>query len=162
MRLIEQIEYNDNIHFLFIGKGVAINLLTQIVNENRKMVSYAGFFPEKDKNDFSNACDISIISLLEGMNGVSVPSKTYNILASGHPILYIGNEDSEIATLVKEHDVGWVCNPLNFNKFREIINEVLSNPIRIKIKGEKARLIAEKFYCKEKILSQYVSVFKKL
>lgn len=162
IRLIEQIDFNNEIHFLFIGKGVATNLLTQNNNKIGNMISYAGYFPEEDKKVLLNACDVAIISLLEGMKGVSVPSKTYNILATGHPILFIGDEESEIATLVKQHDIGWVCNSTDSKRFKKIINEILSAPLSIKIKGEKARYLAEKSFSKDLILNKYLSVFEKL
>ena len=42
------------------------------------------------------------------MLGLGVPSKAYNILAAGKPILFIGDPRSEIARMVTEADVGWV------------------------------------------------------
>jgi glycosyltransferase involved in cell wall biosynthesis len=107
-----------------------------------------------------NACDVAIISLLDGMTGLNFPSKTYNILASGHPILFVGKEDSEIAKMITTFDVGWVCPSSDSNKFQKILNEIINNPAYIRLKGEKARKIAEKYFAKEDILKQYMEVLK--
>ena len=41
------------------------------------------------------SCNIAIISFKSGMAGLSVPSRMYNILASGRPMLAICDTDSE-------------------------------------------------------------------
>jgi glycosyltransferase involved in cell wall biosynthesis len=144
--LIDKIDYNNNIHFLFFGKGVAIN---------QKLITYAGFIVTEDRKKFINACDIAIISLLDGMTGLNFPSKTYNILASGHPILFVGKEDSELARMINTFDIGWVCAFSDSDRFQKIINEIQNNPADIRLKGEKARMIAEKYFAKEDILKLY-------
>lgn len=157
MDLLNKIEYNSRIHFLFFGKGVAINdFKDQITkNRNRELITYAGFIVSEDKKLFINACDIAIISLLETMTGLNFPSKTYNILASGHPVLFIGKEDCELAKMINQFEIGWVCASFDPNRFQEIIDEILNNPAVIKIRGGNARKIAEKYFAKEDILKKY-------
>jgi glycosyltransferase involved in cell wall biosynthesis len=155
--LIDRIDYNNSIHFLFFGKGVAINSFKQQISKNRnqKLISYGGFIVTEDRKMFINACDVAIISLLDGMTGLNFPSKTYNILASGHPILFVGKEDSELAEMIKTFDIGWVCSSSDAFRFQKIINEILHNPEDVRIKGNTARKIAEKYFAKEDILKQY-------
>jgi glycosyltransferase involved in cell wall biosynthesis len=160
--LIDNIDYNNSIHFLFFGKGVTINSFNKQISKNRnqKLITYAGFIVTEDRKIFMNACDVAIISLLDGMTGLNFPSKTYNILASGHPILFVGKEDSEIAKMITTFDVGWVCPSSDSNKFQKILNEIINNPAYIRLKGEKARKIAEKYFAKKDILKQYMEVLK--
>jgi glycosyltransferase involved in cell wall biosynthesis len=155
--LIDHIDYNNNIHFLFFGKGVAIKSFEQQISQNRnqKLITYGGFIVTDDRKLFINACDVAVISLLDGMTGLNFPSKTYNILASGHPILFVGKEDSELAEMIKTFDIGWVCGSSDEVGFQKIINEILHNPANVRIKGETARSIAEKHFAKEDILKQY-------
>jgi glycosyltransferase involved in cell wall biosynthesis len=119
------------------------------------LITYAGFIVAEDKNKFINACDVAIISLLDGMTGLNFPSKTYNIMASGHPILFVGREDSELANMIKTFNIGWVCASSDSDMFQKIINEILNNPSEIILKGGNARAIAEKYFAKEDILKQY-------
>ena len=44
---------------------------------------------------------------MEGMYGLGVPSKFYNIISSGRPVLYVGDKGSEIYEIIKEFDIGW-------------------------------------------------------
>jgi glycosyltransferase involved in cell wall biosynthesis len=155
--LIDNIDYNNRIHFLFFGKGVAIKSFEHQIsqNKNQKLITYGGFIVTEDRKLFINACDVAIISLLDGMTGLNFPSKTYNILASGHPILFVGNADSELAGMIKTFDIGWVCGSSDSAGFQEIINEIISDPAIVRTKGETARSIAEKHFAKEHILKQY-------
>jgi hypothetical protein len=45
------------------------------------------------------------------MRGVSMPSRTYNILAAGKPILALTEANSELDLIVGEEQIGWTCRP---------------------------------------------------
>ena len=126
------------------------------------MITFGGFIVTDDRKDFINACDVAIISLLEDMTGMNFPSKTYNIMASGHPVFFIGKEDCELAKMIKSFDSGWVCSSSNPIKFQQIINEIVDHPAEIIEKGKKAREAAEKHFAKEDILDRYMEVFKQV
>ena len=66
-----------------------------------------GSKPRSEQNEFLNACDIGLITLSSGMKGIGVPSKTYNIMAAGKPILYIGDKDSEVDCYINKYRNGW-------------------------------------------------------
>jgi glycosyltransferase involved in cell wall biosynthesis len=155
--LIDGIDYNDRIHFLFFGNGVEVNSFKQQIskNKNQKLITYGGFIVTEDRKLFINACDVAVISLSDGMTGLNFPSKTYNILASGHPILFVGKEDSELAEMIRTFDIGWVCGSSDSKGFQKIIDEILCNPVKVRTKGDTARAIAEKHFAKEDILKRY-------
>jgi glycosyltransferase involved in cell wall biosynthesis len=162
LNLINNLENINTVHFLFFGKGVAINSFLEQVsaNRNQELITYAGFIITDDKKQFINACDIAVISLLDEMDGLNFPSKTYNILASGHPILFVGKETSELAKMIHTHDIGWVCSSSDSDMFQKIIFEIVNQPAEIKRKGDKSRTIAEKYFEKKYILKQYVEAIK--
>ena len=58
-----------------------------------------------------NACDVSILSLESGMLGLAVPSRTYNIMAAGKPVIALVSSRSETAKVVLEEGIGWVIEP---------------------------------------------------
>ena len=73
-----------------------------------------------------------------------MPSKTYNILAAGRPVLFLGPEGSEIDRLVKDESVGYCDWPSSWN-----IEELAEM-------GDRARALAERDYSKETILNKFV------
>ena len=53
-----------------------------------------------------NACEVAIIPLVLGMAGMSVPSRMYNVLAAGNPIIAATDGNSELAFVVQEEQIG--------------------------------------------------------
>ena len=88
--------------------------------------------------------DFALVTLQEGMYGLGVPSKTYNILASGRPILFFGPKDSEIDLLIREKGIGYCGWPEKWDKV--ILAEM----------GKKARVLAETEYSESIILDKFL------
>lgn len=161
--LIEAIKLvrNDNIHFLFIGSGAMENKIKNFIKTNTlNNVTQIGFQDRSNQNDFLNACDVAIVTLNDGMYGLGVPSKSYNIMASGKPILVIADKNSEISLSVTEHNIGWSVipnNPILLNDlFLEIYGEFIENNWN---NISNPREIALKLFAKEIILNKYCRLF---
>jgi glycosyltransferase involved in cell wall biosynthesis len=102
----------DDIHFLFLGTGVKRKWLDRSVADLKlSNVTLLDPKPRSEQAVFLNACDVAIVSLVSRMVGVSMPSRTYNILAAGKPILAQAENESEISQVVDEDSVGWVVPP---------------------------------------------------
>jgi glycosyltransferase involved in cell wall biosynthesis len=147
---------SSQFEFHFYGKGAYLNYILQSNNEN---IFYKGIFKRKDSNKYLNLCDIAIVTLEKNMLGLGVPSKTYNILCAGKPILYIGDIDSEIAIMIKENNIGYIAEAGNLDN---IINGIkwflnLSNKEMKSIQVNCRNLILDK-YLKEKVLRQYSEI----
>ena len=85
------------------------------------------------------------------MYGLGVPSKTYNLLAFGKPVLYIGDQGSELDRLVTESSVGWSFNWENPDEIRAFLSK-LENLDRSF--GQNAKTLAQTQYSAEVILSK--------
>lgn len=148
---------DSDIHFLFIGGGAKYDEIERFAREH-KNVSLIGFQDRSRQNDFLNACDVGIVTLSEGMYGLGVPSKSYNIMASGRPILYVGEATSEIALCVKEYGMGWVVEPDNPQKLAEKMEEIYrSRDLLDSMKGN-ARKVAETVFAKNVLLEKYYAL----
>lgn len=154
--VLKAIAYVDNSEtaFLFIGAG-AKKADIESFAEARPNVVYAGFRNRLSQNDFLNCCDIGIVTLADGMYGLGVPSKSYNIMATGTPILYIGEADSEIATVINKYSIGWVVEPDNPEMLKEVIEQIIQEKETIAEKGAKALQVAKTVFAKEVVLEQY-------
>ena len=99
---------NLNLELIIIGDGALKNNINNILREKQvKNVHLLGSKPRREQIKFLNSCDLGLIVLKKGMKGLGVPSKTYNIMAAGKPILYIGDKGSEIDNYVAKFDCGW-------------------------------------------------------
>lgn len=150
---------NANIHFLFIGSGAYENELKAYIKQSTKHnVTHISFIERKYQNEFLNACDVGIVTLSNEMYGLGVPSKSYNIMASGKPILICADENSEISLCVKEFQIGWNVETNNPFKLAETINNIYKNWSQSHETMNNPRDVAEKHFSKEHILSQYLKL----
>jgi putative colanic acid biosynthesis glycosyltransferase WcaI len=70
---------------------------------------------------FLSTADVWIIPYRKNVAGVSVPSRFYNLLAMGRPVILVSEADAEAALTVSEHDVGWVVEPGKANELAETV-----------------------------------------
>ena len=131
----------DDVEFHIYGTGAMEEKLKSRKQEN---VFFHGPYFRSQQNTILAACDIALVTLQEGMYGLGVPSKTYNILASGRPILFFGPKNSEIDLLVRENGIGYCDWPERWDK-KTLIQM-----------GEKARLLAETKYSESVILDKFL------
>lgn len=156
---ISQIK-SDDIRFLFIGGGAKCKMLSDLSKHQDNVISL-GFQDRSTQNDFLNCCDIGIVTLSDGMYGLGVPSKSYNIMATGKPILYVGNSTSEIALCIKEYDIGWIVEPNNPKAlYKAILNIKSTSQENIARMRKRSRWVAENIYSKSIILSKYGELFR--
>lgn len=157
LKLLE-LSKNSQLNFHLWGTGAEETNLTRYVRLHKmKNVKFHGAYFRSKQSDVINSCDIALVTLTKGMFGLGVPSKTYNIMAAGKPVLYIGDSYSEIGLLVKEKDIGYVFDPedkVSIMKF--LSNLTLDRLPELKEKGEKAYKVAVEEYAKPIILNKFV------
>lgn len=99
-------------HFVFIGAGVKKKWLENAVRTRHlSNVTVLNYRPRSEQNVFLNACDIGLVALIKGMWGTAMPSRTYNIMAAGKPVLALTEPGSELARVIDEDRVGWYVEP---------------------------------------------------
>lgn len=150
---------NEEIQFLFIGGGAKANEIQKYAKTHENVISI-GFQDRSMQNDFLNACDVAIVTLSDGMYGLGVPSKSYNIMAAGKPMLYIGEETSEIALCIREYNLGWVVEPNNPQALKKQIEEIYIQRNGLDEIRKNARYVAENVFAKKIILEKYYDLFK--
>lgn len=138
-KVIEQLP--ESVDFHIYGTGSMEETLKKM---NHPRVFFHGPYFRSQQNEVLSACHIALVTLQEGMYGLGVPSKTYNILASGRPILFFGPKNSEIDLLVREKRIGYCGWPEKWDK-----DELVEM-------GERARELAIKEYSEETILNKFI------
>jgi colanic acid biosynthesis glycosyl transferase WcaI len=155
----EQMRNEPQLHFLFIGFGGKKVWLKQTVKDRGlKNVSIIDYRIRSELPYSLNACDIAIISLAKGMAGVSVPSRMYNVMAAGKPIIAVADVASEVAQVVNEEDIGWVVEPGNVAALKAAIIDAQRDLDRLNQMGLRARRAAETKYSLEQANASYISL----
>ncbi len=157
------LSHEDEIHFLFIGSGAKKQWLEHTLQDKPlPNLTVLPRVPREDLATILNACDVAIISFVPRMAGVSVPSRMYNIMAAGKPIIAIADENSELAMVVKEAQIGWVVPPGNVDQIVAAIQEARTNPASLADMGRRARQVAEARYSFERVIGSYHNLIQSL
>jgi len=100
------------IHFLLSGWGVGYERLRQLQSDaGLTNVTLIDRVADGDLERFLAAADAWIIPYRKNVAGVSVPSRFYNLLAVGRPVILVSEPDAEAAMTVNENNLGWVVRP---------------------------------------------------
>jgi colanic acid biosynthesis glycosyl transferase WcaI len=150
-------------HFLFVGSGAKKKWVEQ-ESERRKLgnITVLPNKPREEQIEFLNACDAAIISFVPGMAGISVPSRMYNVLAAGKPILAVADESSELARVVLEEGVGWVVAPNIPGNIVAAIRAAKANRALAEEMGRRGRAVAIKKYSLEKAIDAYCGIIQEV
>ncbi len=152
----EKLLDRDVFHFVFIGAGAKKPWLDAAVADGKlQNVTVLDYRPRSEQNVFLNACDVGLVALIKGMWGTAMPSRTYNIMAAGKPILALTDPGSELALVIDEEGIGIHIPPGDADLLVEKIVELHSRRDELAEMGHRARAAAEAKYSTQKAVSDY-------
>ena len=93
------------------------------------------------------------------MEGLGVPSKLYNILSSGRPLVAIVYPNSEVARVVAEFDCGVRVDYDKPHLLATTIAELSSSPETLARMGKNARRALEEHFTLDKAAKRFSEVF---
>ena len=144
------------IHFLVVGSGAKKQRFDQqLAASSLTNVTALPHQPRHELRDLLNAGDVALIAFIPGMLGVSVPSRMYNVMAAGKPIIAMTEENSELALVVREERIGWVVPPGDAKALAEAVTAAWKNPLALAAMGRRARSAAERLYSLNQVLDAY-------
>ena len=119
---------NHSVCFLFSIRGNSASELKESIPSTCHNVHFVEFAPYERLNERLSCADIHIVSLKKNFTGLAIPSKFFGSLAIGRPVLFSGDDKSNIAGWIKENNLGWCLNDKNINEIAEKIIEISKNP----------------------------------
>lgn len=155
----KRLEDSPSIHFVFLGTGVKEPWLRREISDaGLTNITVLSPKPRAEQVVFLNACDVALVSLVKKMRGVSMPSRTYNILAAGKPMLALTEPDSELAMVIEEEQAGWHVEPGNVGEFLAMIKRIYEGRAKLSEFGARSRASALKKYSLDAAIARYRSV----
>lgn len=99
----------------------------------------------------------TIISFVDAMKGLSVPSRLYNVLAAGTPIIAIADPHSELALVVEEERAGWVLQPGDTDALVALVEQLASTDGMEEAaqRGSAGRAAVQARYTFEAVINQF-------
>lgn len=155
----KKLNNDDRFHFLFIGSGVKRKWLEREVSGNSlKNTTILEPKPRSEQRLFLNACDVGLVPLIKGMRGTAMPSRTYNLLAAGKPVLALTEKNSEVARVIEEDRVGWFVPPSEPEQLLQMIYKIYEERDKIPEMAIRARKSALQKHSLDVAVTKYRKV----
>jgi len=140
----ERLQDHPDIRFLLIGQGKQHTAVRkEAARRGLRNVIFKPFQPSEVLAQSLSAADLHIVSLLPALEYCIVPSKFYGVLAAGRPAIFIGDENGEVATLLRKGACGETVSPGDAEGLAAAILRLKSSPVLCQTMGERARRLLE-------------------
>lgn len=106
-------------------------------------VRFAGFQPAARLSEVLATGDVHVVPLRRGLGRVSVPSKTYSILAAGRPVLAAIDEGTEVPRILTASGAGLAVPPDDPQAFVGGLRRLLAEPDLAAERGARGRRYVE-------------------
>lgn len=147
---------DEPIQFVFIGNGAKRQgFRTQA---NQLGLKNCQFLPYQDKQNLPyslTACDLSLVSVSPGMEGLVAPSKLYAALATGRPLGIICEPHSYLRTMVEEAGCGEAFNNGDAEALAAFIRRLAADSQLTKQMGQAGRRYLQSNFTPDLIAQQY-------
>lgn len=151
-----ELQTDERISFLLIGQGEGVPDMVSFVQTNAlSNVLILPLQPLEVLPYSLSTGDIAVITQVEGTEYLSMPSKTYSLLAAGCAIIACTNEDSDLARLVRNHDVGFVCSQSDVDGFINYIRRLADDHDLLVNLKRNAREAAIQYYSTDVIFNKF-------
>lgn len=145
-----------DLKFVIVGDGLKKpDLVKKAKDLGLENVMFLPFQPYEDLPFLLAGSDVLLVPLDKEKTQLSVPSKLYNYIAAGRPILGLTDRGSEISRIIQDADCGLSAEPENPQEIAEKILFLKSSREDCRKFGTNARMYSVDHYSKEKVLSLY-------
>lgn len=153
----------ENFAFLFVGDGSNRENLERMADELDLNNTYFLPFQPIDKlPEVLASCDISVVCLEKKWTGISVPSKTYGIMASGKAILAFMQEESEIGMTIEENECGIVVEDPSPDEISVLLKKLAKDKNLVQQMGRNSYRAFEEKYNLQKAINSYYQVIEEV
>lgn len=160
VKVADQIKEKEDIFFSLIGDGPEKEKLIKMAKE--KKLKNIQFFPLQKREKIPEilaSAEVALIPLAVNFKE-AVPSKTYEAMASGIPLISIS--EGEVSKLVEDFQMGLTVPPQDIVSLKEKILYLYENEDKRLEFGKNARKSAENFYDRRKISKKLHDFFMKV
>jgi colanic acid biosynthesis glycosyl transferase WcaI len=125
-------------------------------------VAFLPFQPYGDLPALLASADALLVPLDSRKSQLSVPSKLYNFMAAGRPVLGLADPGSEVASLLAERRCGVTVPPDDAAAIAEAVRSLRRSADARREFAWNAREYVVEYFAKDKILRTYDGLFEKM
>ena len=98
----QELRRDSSVRFQFVGDGPQRAIAESAIRGTQ----FIDYQPEESLGDMLAMSDVCLISQHDNLFDLALPYKIYSSLAARRPVIFLGNETSEVATLLRKHNAG--------------------------------------------------------
>jgi colanic acid biosynthesis glycosyl transferase WcaI len=129
--------------FLINGNGAARPSLEAAAADIAN-VRFADYIESSRLSELLATGDVHVVPLRRGLGRVSVPSKTYSIMAAGRPVVASIDPDTAVPRILAESGGGLAVPPDDAGVFTDAVRSLVAEPVRAKQLGALGRAWVER------------------
>lgn len=163
LKAANELRDQEDILFLIVGDGVAIQEATELINELK--LTNVLLLPPVPREEYPlvlNSSDVSLATLKEDVRTPVVPSKILSIMSAGIPVVASMNLDGDGPELIKRANAGFCVPAGDYKALAEKIMLLYKNPSLKETMGGNGRKYIEEHLSAKKAAEKYEQMFFKL
>jgi glycosyltransferase involved in cell wall biosynthesis len=155
--------HDGRVELVFLGDGAAKNqLMAQAGPMLGSTVKFVGHVPIDVVGSALSTADLCVVSLSPEIYRVAYPSKTMSYLCAGKPLLVLVEENSELARLVRDEEVGLVVSAGGAATVAGAILELIDQPGQLQAMSRRAGQLGQRFFAESVVLPRWRQLFREL
>ena len=155
--LLHAARHMPNVTFVINGDGAArADLEAQASGLSN--IRFAGYQPRERVGEVLASGDIHVVPLRTGLGAVSVPSKTYSILAAARPVVAAIDPGTEVTRILDQSGAGVSVAPDNEEVFTAALKNMVENIEVAREQGRKGRQWVETHVSPAAVAYSYLSL----
>lgn len=147
--------------FVINGDGSARTALESDARGQGNVI-FSGYQPQDRVPEVLATADIHVVPLRRGLGAVSVPSKTYSILAAARCVVAAIDDGTEVVRILEASGAGLAVPPDDEEAFVAALRELLSDDARRRSMGEAGRRWVEAHVSPASVAHSYLSLMSTL
>ena len=125
-------------------------------------IRFSGYQPADRVAEVLATADIHVVPLRAGLGAVSVPSKTYSILAAGRPVVAAIDAGTEVTRILAESGAGVSVSPDDPVAFTDAVRAMVNSSSEATEAGARGRLWVESHVSPARVAHSYLDVIASL
>jgi len=155
--------HGTNIEFWIIGEGVRKDYLIKEIQKHK--LTNINVLPYQDRElmpMINSFADVHFISISKEMEQEGFPSKVFTIMACSKPMIVITGENTPLYNFLENLNCSLLISNNRNENFEKSILYLLNNESKRIELGQNGYDVIQKYFTKEKVVSQYINLFENL
>jgi len=151
----------EDVIFVFIGGGKKKEIVLEFKNKLNNILFF-DYLPAEEVKYSLNCGDIALVLMTKEAKGCVVPSKIYELMAAGKPLIIVSAEGTELENIIEKAKNGFIIRPKDYRSIKEAILRLKKDKQLLEEMGKNSRDYAVKNFEKKRITDKYLDILRKI